>query len=355
MNGKMIALVKETRGPGAVLRSVDVPDPGSDEVLVRIKTTSICGTDLHIYDWDDWAEKTVVTPNVFGHEFCGIVEVVGERVTNVKVGDYVSAEGHIVCGVCKMCRTGNAHVCPNTKSFGITVPGCFAEYALVKSSNVIHNAPNLPYEFACLQDPLGNAVQTVLSGEIVGKTVLITGVGSIGLMATAVAKACGAGTVLAADVNRYRLDMAGKMGADVLIDSSHCSLQEEVRKHTAGLGAEVVLEMSGHPQAIRDSLDAAANAGRVSLLGIPSKDVSLDLSSQIIFKGLQVHGITGRKMYETWYQVKGLLESGRLDLRGLVTHKLRLEQYEEAFELMRSGQCGKIVFVHDEGGESYGD
>jgi len=344
---KMNALVKETRGPGAILRSVDVPRQGPDEVLVRIKATSICGTDMHIYNWDDWAEKTVVTPNVFGHEFCGIVEAVGERVTNVKIGDYISAEGHIVCGVCRMCRTGNAHVCPNTRSFGITVPGCFAEYAVVKASNVIHNDPKLSYEDACLQDPLGNAVQTVLSGDIVGKSVLITGVGPIGLMAVAVAKACGAGLVIAADVNRYRLDLAGTMGADVQIDSSQQSLQDEVRVHTGGMGADVVLEMSGHPQAIRDSLDAASNAGRVSLLGIPSEDVSLDLSSQIIFKGLQIHGITGRRMYETWYQVKGLLDSGRLDLSGMITHRFQLEQYEEAFELMRSGQCGKVVFIHD--------
>lgn len=353
MKTTMIGLVKDSRGPGAVLKEVPIPTCGPDEVLVKIKATSICGTDVHIYHWDDWAARTVATPNVFGHEFAGIVEEVGSQVIHVKPGDPVSGEGHIVCGVCKACRTGNAHVCSNTRSFGITAPGCFAEYAVLKASNVIHNRPDMPFELACLQDPLGNAVQTVLSGDIVGKSVAVIGSGPIGLMAVAVAKACGAGAVMAADVNPYRLELARRMGADYTIDSRHVPLSEAIRDCTGGEGAEVILEMSGHPDAIRQGFEAAAPAARVSLLGIPTREVSLDLSSHIIFKGLRVDGITGRRMYQTWYQVKGLLEQQRIDLTPLITHRFPLHRYEEAFGLMTSGQCGKIVFTHE--GETYMD
>lgn len=346
MSATMIGLVKEHRGPGAILKEVPIPTCGADEVLVRIKATSICGTDLHIYNWDAWADKTVVTPNVFGHEFAGIVVEVGERVTNAAIGDYVSAEGHMVCGSCKACRTGNAHVCPNTRSFGITAPGCFAEYAVVKATNIIHNAPDLPFEIACLQDPLGNAVQTVLSGDIVGKSVAVIGVGPIGLLAIQVAKACGAGTIYAADINPNRLELARQMGADVTINAMETRISKAIREMTDGEGVDVVLEMSGNPQAIVDGFEAAANAGRVSLLGIPTKEVSLDLTNQIIFKGLRVEGITGRKMYETWYQMKGLLNQKRIDLAAVITHRFTLDQYEEAFQLMNQGQCGKIVFTH---------
>lgn len=343
----MLGLVKEHRAPGAVLKSVPIPVCGPDEVLVKVKATSICGTDLHIYKWDSWAEGAVVTPNVFGHEFAGVAWQVGEQVTNVKVGDPISGEGHMVCGVCKACRTGNAHVCPHTRSFGISAPGCFAEYAIVKAINVIHNAPELPFELACLQDPLGNAVQTVLSGDIVGKSVVVIGTGPIGLMAITVAKASGAGLIVAVDVNEYRLELAKQLGADAIINSNKQSMVEELRALTQGEGVEVVLEMSGHPTAIRDGFEAVAHAGRVSLLGIPSQEVQLDLSRYIIFKGLRVEGITGRKMYQTWYQIKGLMDQRRIDLTPLVTHRFKLEQYEEAFALMSAGKCGKIVFIHD--------
>ncbi|TDL53097.1 L-threonine 3-dehydrogenase [Paenibacillus dendritiformis] len=346
MTATMIGLVKAERKPGAVLKEVPVPAYGPDEVLVRVKASSICGTDVHIYKWDDWAARTVVTPNVFGHEFAGIVEAVGDRVTNVKVGDHVSGEGHVVCGVCKSCRTGNAHVCPHTRSFGITLPGCFGEYAVLRASNVIQNDPKLPFEIACLQDPLGNAVQTVLAGDIVGKSVAVIGVGPIGLMAIAVAKACGSGTIIAVDINPYRLEMAKTMGADVIVNSKEVNSVQAIREATNGEGAEVVLEMSGHPDAIRDALKAAAQAGRVSLLGIPSKEVAFDLAEDVIFKGLQLVGITGRRMYDTWYQLKGLLERGRIDLTPIITHRLTLDRYEEAFDLMSSGNCGKIVFIH---------
>ncbi|NRF97091.1 L-threonine 3-dehydrogenase [Paenibacillus dendritiformis] len=346
MTATMIGLIKAERKPGAVLKEVPVPAYGPDEVLVRVKASSICGTDVHIYKWDDWAARTVVTPNVFGHEFAGIVEAVGDQVTNVKIGDHVSGEGHVVCGVCKACRTGNAHVCPHTRSFGITLPGCFGEYAVLRASNVIQNDPKLPFEIACLQDPLGNAVQTVLAGDIVGKSVAVIGVGPIGLMAIAVAKACGSGTIMAVGINPYRLEMAKTMGADVIVNSKEVNSVQAIREATNGEGAEVVLEMSGHPDAIRDALKAAAQAGRVSLLGIPSKEVAFDLAEDVIFKGLQLVGITGRRMYDTWYQLKGLLERGRIDLSPIITHRLTLDRYEEAFDLMSSGSCGKIVFIH---------
>ncbi|BFH11421.1 L-threonine 3-dehydrogenase [Paenibacillus melissococcoides] len=348
MTATMIGLVKAERKPGAVLKEVPVPAYGPDEVLVRVKASSICGTDVHIYKWDDWAARTVVTPNVFGHEFAGIVEAVGDRVTNVKAGDHVSGEGHVVCGVCKACRTGNAHVCPHTRSFGITLPGCFGEYAVLRASNVIQNDPQLPFEIACLQDPLGNAVQTVLAGDIVGKSVAVVGVGPIGLMAIAVAKACGSGTIMAVDINPYRLEMAKTMGADVIVNSKEVNSVQAIREATNGEGAEVVLEMSGHPDAIRDALKAAAQAGRVSLLGIPSREVAFDLAEDVIFKGLQLVGITGRRMYDTWYQLKGLLERGRIDLTPIITHRLTLDRYDEAFDLMSSGNCGKIVFIHQQ-------
>jgi threonine 3-dehydrogenase len=344
MTRNMVALVKEERKPGAELRTIPVPQCGPDEVLVKIKASSICGTDLHIYNWDAWAESVALTPNVFGHEFAGIVEAVGDQVNHVKIGDFISAEGHMVCGHCRSCRTGNAHVCPNTRSFGITAPGCFAEYAVVRASNVIHNRPDLPFELACLQDPLGNAVQTVLSGPIAGKSVAIIGVGAIGLLAVSVAKACGAGTIYAIDINNYRLQMAKKMGADIIINTSSSQLVDQIRDYTNGEGVEVVLEFSGHPTAIRDSLEIAAPAARVSMLGIPTQPVTLDIARTVLFKSLHINGITGRRMYDTWYQLKGLLDNNRIDLNPIVTHQFHLDQYVEAFELMKSGQCGKVIF-----------
>jgi threonine 3-dehydrogenase len=354
MSKTMLALIKDKRAFGAKLDQIPIPQLGPKDVLIRVQASSICGTDLHIYEWDDWAERTVVTPNVFGHEFAGVVEAVGAEVNKVRIGDYVSAEGHFACGVCRSCRTGKAHVCRHTRSFGISAPGCFAEYALVPAHNVIPNELSLPPEIACLQDPLGNAVQAVLSGELVGKSVAVIGVGPIGLMALAVAKASGAGRIFAVDIHDYRLQMAQRMGADVVINSGGGAFAESLRSHTDGDGAEVVLEMSGHPGAIKEAFDAAAHGGRVSLLGIPSKEVSLNLANLIIFKGVHVDGITGRRMYDTWYQLKGLLDGKRIDLSPLVTHKFKLNQYEEAFALVKSGQCGKVVFIHEERNESNG-
>lgn len=343
----MKALVKDKNAPGAALKMVPIPKPGSKEVLVRVKASSICGTDLHIYNWDSWAAKNVKVPIIFGHEFAGIVEQVGDQVTNVRPGDPVSAEGHFVCGVCKACRTGNAHVCPHTRSLGISVPGAFAEYVLIPAENIIHNSPELPFEVACLQDPLGNAVQTLLTGDVTGKSVAVLGVGPIGLMAIDVARACGAGKIIAIDLNDFRLNMAKQFGADVLVNSSNESIKDAVMRATSGEGVEVLLEMTGHPGAIREGLQSVAHAGRVSLLGIPTREIELDLGADVIFKGIRIEGITGRKMYDTWYQMKGLLDSGKLQLDRLITHTCSLDDYEEAFEWVRSGQCGKVVFVNE--------
>lgn len=347
MQATMQSIMKETRSEGLQLRRVPVPEPGPGEVLVKVQASSICGTDLHIYKWDGWAEANVATPNIVGHEFAGVVAAVGADVHNVRPGDPVSAEGHVVCGVCKACRSGNAHVCPHTRSFGISMPGCFAEYAIVPAANVVRNDAELPAEIACLQDPLGNAVHAAMAGELSGRSVAVVGAGPIGLMAVAVAKACGASVVIAADINPYRLQLAKEMGADSVVDTSSERLSERLKALTGGEGAEVLLEMSGHPAAIREGLEGTANAGRVSLLGIPSGEVSLDLARSVIFKGLHLDGITGRRMFTTWHQVKGLLASGKLDLAPLVTHRFKLEQYEEAFALARSGNCGKIVFMHE--------
>ncbi|OXM13470.1 L-threonine 3-dehydrogenase [Paenibacillus herberti] len=347
MSTRMTGLVKAERKAGAVLMELPIPAIASDEVRIRVKASSICGTDMHIYHWDEWAEQNVITPNVFGHEFAGIVDEVGSAVRGILPGDHVSAEGHIVCGTCKQCRSGNAHVCPNTRSFGISAPGCFADYAVTKAVNIIHNDPSMPHELACLQDPLGNAVHTVLSGDIVGRSVAVIGCGPIGLMAIQVAKAVGAGRIIAVDLHDYRLGMAASLGADECVKPTPGKdMAAELRRLTGGAGIEVGLEMSGSPQAINSLLEAMSNAGRVSLLGIPSKAVPIDLGRHIIFKGLQVYGITGRRMYQTWHQIKGLLDAGRIDLSSLVDHTFTLDRYEEAFELMSSGQCAKIVFKH---------
>ncbi|MBB6670541.1 L-threonine 3-dehydrogenase [Cohnella nanjingensis] len=347
MKPTMIGLVKAERKAGAVLMELPVPEIGPDEVRIRVKASSICGTDMHIYHWDQWAEENVVTPNVFGHEFAGIVDGVGSAVAGIRPGDSVSAEGHIVCGVCRQCRSGNAHVCPHTRSFGISAPGCFADYAVTKAVNVVPNDPALPFELACLQDPLGNAVHAVLSGDIVGRSVAVVGCGPIGLMAIQVAKAAGAGRIIAVDLHDYRLDMAGRLGADhVVKPTGDARLSRTLRELTGGEGVEVGLEMSGSASAINELLEAVANGGRVSLLGIPSREVPIDLARHIIFKGLQVYGITGRRMYRTWHQIKGLLDAGRIDLKPLVDRTFTLDRYEEAFALMGSGQCAKIVFMH---------
>ena len=345
MQGKMKAIVKHTRGFGAALQMVDIPAIDENEVLVKVKATSICGTDVHIYTWDAWAESRVTPPYVFGHEFAGEVVEVGASVTNVAIGDYVSAETHFVCGTCPQCLTGKAHVCQNTKILGVDVAGCFAEYVAVDASNIWKNSKEVPAHIASIQEPLGNAVHTVLSGDVAGCSVAIVGCGPIGLMAVQVAKAAGAAQVIAVDVNEYRLDIAAQIGATTVINSLQQDLPTLVAELTAGNGVDVVCEMSGHPVAIDQAFKMLAFGGRISILGLPTAPVSLDITNDIVFKGITVKGITGRLMYETWQQTSGLLQSGQLDLDKIVTHQLPFEDFEQGFELMMKGQCGKVVLT----------
>lgn len=340
----MGALVKEQRKKGAIIRQVPIPSIKPNEVLIKVKAASICGTDLHIYKWDEWASKRVQPPFIFGHEMSGVVAEVGEKVTNVSKGDHVSCETHIVCGECSACLRGDFHICYQTEIIGVDRNGCFAEYVAIPAQNVWKNDREIPFEVATLMEPMGNAVHTVLSGSIVGKRVAVVGCGPIGLMAIAVAKAVGALQIIALDLNPYRLRLAEKMGATQFIRSDQEDPVLRVNEMTYGKGMDVVLEMSGHPVAIEQAFAMCANGGRISMLGLPAKPVALNIADDLIFKGVTVYGITGRKMFETWEQTAGLLESGQVDLTPLITHCFPLAEFEKGFQLMQEGQCGKVVF-----------
>jgi len=295
----MFAVVKPKAAPGAEIREVKVPGFGATDVLVKVKVASICGTDLHIYEWDRWAQNRIHPPLIPGHEFCGEVVAYGDDVTSVKEGDFVSAEMHVACGKCLQCRTGEAHICQNVKIIGVDTDGAFAEYVVIPESNIWKLDPDIPQEYASILDPLGNAVHTVLAGEIAARTVAITGAGPIGLFAIAVARAVGATTIFAIEVNEHRRSVANKMKADYVLDPSKEDVRSIVMEKTGGLGVDVVLEMAGHPDAIRTAFDIVRRGGRMSLLGLTSKPISLNFSEDIIFKGLTIQGINGRRMYQT--------------------------------------------------------
>jgi threonine 3-dehydrogenase len=343
LNGKMKALVKHRRGYGAELRMVDIPAISENEVLIKVKATSICGTDVHIYTWDQWSQGRVNPPYVFGHEFSGEVVEIGSKVTSVKVGDFVSAETHIVCGSCPQCLTGQYHICKNTQIIGVDTQGCFAEYVALPAGNMWKNPADMPFDVASIQEPMGNAVHTVLSGDVVGKTVAVIGCGPIGIMAVGVAKAAGAAQVIALDLNEYRLDLAKKMGATTIVNSAKQDPLKVVDELTGGNGVEVVCEMSGHPVAINQGFKMVTNGGRVSILSLPVKPVELNITDDIVFKGITVQGITGRLMFKTWQQVSSLLASGQVNVKPLITHHLPLEEFEKGFDLMIKGECGKVV------------
>ncbi|WP_226665577.1 L-threonine 3-dehydrogenase [Metabacillus litoralis] len=343
MSGKMKAIVKHHRGYGAKLQLVDIPSINDHEVLIKVKATSICGTDVHIYKWDEWSASRVNPPYVFGHEFSGEVVEIGANVTNVNIGDSVSAETHLVCGKCSQCLTGKAHICKNTKIIGVDTQGCFAEYVAIPSANLWKNPKEMPYDVASIQEPMGNAVHTVLAGDVVGKTVAIIGCGPIGIMAVGVAKAAGAAQVIAFDVNEYRLDLAKQMGATSIVDSKTVDPLQIVQQLTEGNGVDVVCEMSGHPIAMNQGFKMVTNGGRVSILSLPVRPVEFDVTNDIVFKGITVQGITGRKMFETWQQVSGLIHSGQVDVKPIITHHFSLEEYEKGFDLMMDGNCGKVV------------
>jgi threonine 3-dehydrogenase len=339
----MLAVVKAEAAPGADVRDVKVPEIGLTEVLVRVKVASVCGTDLHIYNWDSWAQRRIHPPLIPGHEFCGEVAAVGAEVTTVKEGDFVSAEMHVNCGKCYQCRTGEAHICQNVKIIGVDADGAFAEYVRIPESNIWKLDPAIPQEYASILDPLGNAVHTVLAGEIAAKTVAITGCGPIGLFAIAVARAVGAAAVFAIEVNPYRRKIATQMKADRVLDPGKDDVKRIVFDLTGGLGVDVVLEMAGHPDAIRTAFDIVRRGGRISLLGLTSKPVSLNFSEDIIFKGITIQGINGRRMYQTWYQMQALLKAGRLDLHPVITDRLSMKDFSKGMERLRTGEASKIL------------
>jgi threonine 3-dehydrogenase len=343
----MKALRKTRPEQGATLEAVPIPAIRPDEVLVRVRAASICGTDLHIYDWDAWSASRIKPPLTFGHEFCGAVEKVGSDVASVAPGDFVSAEMHVNCGHCRQCRVGQAHVCRNLKIIGIDLDGCFAEFVCIPARNIWKIDPAIPVHYAAILDPLGNAAHTVLSGEIAGRTVVVTGCGPIGLMAIAVAKACGCSTLFASEVNPHRLALAKRMGADEAWNPTAEDVVARVREATSGTGVDVLLEMSGHPHAIHQGFQMLRAGGRASLLGIPSQPVTFDLVADIIFKGATVLGIYGRKMFETWVQMTSLLKSGRMNLEPLFSERLSLDRFAHAFSVLKGGQAGKILLSPD--------
>ncbi len=338
--------MKVKPGTGAEFLDVEKPVPKPDEALIKVEATSICGTDKHIYFWDEWAETHIKRfPHIFGHEFAGRIVEVGSQVKNFKEGDYVSAETHIYCGHCYQCLTGKPHLCKNLKILGIHVNGCFAEYLTVPEKNLWRNNPEIPPEVASIQEPLGNAVHTVLSEDVNGKTVAVLGCGPIGLMAIGVAKAFGASKVFATEVSDYRLKLAEKMGADFTLNPLHEDVVKEVLEKTSGDGVDVVLEMSGSPEALKQGLKILTAGGRISLLGFQPRKVELNLTRDLILKGVKVYGVTGRRIFNTWFKGSRLLTSGLLDLKPIITHKFPLKKYRKGMELLNKGEAAKIILI----------
>jgi threonine 3-dehydrogenase len=337
----MRALVKA--GPGEGLRLEDVPEPeiGINDVLIRVHKTGICGTDLHIYEWDEWAAKTIPVPMVVGHEFVGEVVAFGSNVSDFAVGDLVSGEGHVTCGRCRNCMAGRRHLCAHSIGLGVNRPGAFAELVALPMTNIWHHWPGVDEEVAAIFDPFGNAVHTALSFAVLGEDVLVTGAGPIGCMAAAVARFAGARHVVVTDLNPYRLELARRMGATLAVDPRERDLADVQRELGMTEGFDVGLEMSGNAEALRTMIANMAHGGRIAILGIPAGEVALDLGP-LIFNMLTVKGIYGREMYETWYQMSVMLESG-LDISPVITHRFSYSDFEEAFAVARSGQSGKVI------------
>jgi len=339
---KMKAVVKTKPELGAEWLDVEVPKPLPDWVVVKVRATSICGTDVHIFNWDDWARKTIPVPMVVGHEFVGEVAAVGANVADFHPGEIVSGEGHLVCGRCRNCLAGRRHLCPRTSGVGVNRPGCFAEYLCIPMTNVWHCDPALPLDVLACFDPLGNATHTALSFDVLGEDVLITGAGPIGLMAAAIVRHAGARYVVVTDKNPYRLDLARKMGASLTLNIAEGAVVADAQKKL-GLkeGFDVGLEMSGSSAALRDMLANMCHGGKIALLGIPEPDTRIDWNL-VVFDGLTLKGIYGREMYETWYKMTVMLQSG-LDITPVITHRFHYTEFPKAFEVMRSGQSGKVV------------
>ena len=337
----MKALVKKKSEPGIWLDEVERPQLGHNDVLIKISKTAICGTDIHIYNWDAWARQTIPVPMHVGHEFVGEIVETGSEVDGYRAGDRVSGEGHITCGYCRNCRAGRRHLCRNSKGVGVDRPGCFAEFLCIPAQNAFKLPDSIGDDIASILDPLGNATHTALSFDLVGEDVLITGAGPIGIMATAIARHAGARHVVITDVNDYRLDLARKMGASVAHNVANGSLDEVMDALGMTEGFDVGLEMSGNPTALRDLLRTMHHGGKVALLGLPPEETAVDWQ-QIIFKGLEIKGIYGREMFETWYKMTSMLQSG-LDISPVITHHFPLCEFQQGFDIMRSGQSGKVI------------
>jgi threonine 3-dehydrogenase len=338
---KMKALVKKYAKPGIWMDEVPVPEYGPNDVLIKIHRTAICGTDIHIYNWDAWAQKTIPVPMHVGHEYVGTIEAFGSNVHDVQVGDLVSGEGHIVCGTCRNCRAGRRHLCPNTKGVGVNRPGAFAEYLVIPVSNIWHCDPNINKDVLSIYDPFGNAVHTALSFDILGEDVLITGAGPIGIMAAAICRHAGARYIVITDVNPFRLELAKKMGVTKAVDVSKEKLSDVVNDLGMMEGFDVGLEMSGNSKALNEMVDVMFHGGNIALLGILPSDAAVDWN-KIVFNGLTLRGIYGRKMFETWYKMQVMVQSG-LDVTPVITNRFSIEDYKAAFELMKSGNSGKVI------------
>ena len=341
----MRAIAKLHAGPGLQLTDVPIPEPGINDVLIKVSRTSICGTDVHIYNWDTWAEQTVRPPLVIGHEFVGVIAAVGANVQGFKPGDLVDGEGHIVCGICRNCLAGRRHLCRNTKGVGVNRDGAFAEYLCIPASNAVHVDASIPLDVLSCFDPLGNATHSALQYDLVGEDVLITGAGPIGCMAAAIARQAGARKVVVTDLNEDRLALASKMGATSVVDVSRESLADVQKQVGMKVGFDVGLEMSGSPRALNDMIDNMAHGGRIALLGIMPEKASVDWN-KVVFNMLTIRGIYGREMYETWYKMTALIQSG-LDISPVITHRFHYTEFQHAFDLMRSGKSGKIVLNWD--------
>lgn len=337
----MKALVKSKSQPGLWLADVPEPTIGINDVLIRVDRTGICGTDLHIYKWDAWAQKTIPVPMVVGHEFVGEIIEVGSNVSDFHPGDVVSAEGHVVCGRCRNCLAGRRHLCKDTKGIGVNRTGAFAEYISVPMTNVWHHRADIDRDVAAIFDPFGNAVHTALSFDLLGEDVLITGAGPIGVMAVGIAKHAGARHVVITDVNDYRLDLARKMGATVALDVTRGKLADVEKQLGLKEGFDVGLEMSGSPAAFRDMIDAMAHGGKIALLGIPAEPIAIEWNT-VVFNMLTIKGIYGREMYETWYKMTVMLESG-LNVKPVIMHRFHYTEFEQGFAAMLSGQSGKVI------------
>ncbi len=342
----MRAIAKLQPGPGLHLTEVPVPSPGINDVLIKIKKTSICGTDIHIYNWDAWAEKTIKPPMVIGHEFVGVIHEVGANVQGFKPGDLVDGEGHIVCGMCRNCLAGRRHLCKDTKGVGVNRDGAFAEFLCIPATNAVHVDPAIPLDVLSCFDPLGNATHTALQYDLVGEDVLITGAGPIGCMAAAIARQAGARKVVVTDVNADRLALAQRMGATRTVDVSKEKLSDVQKEISMKEGFDVGLEMSGNPGALNDMIDNMAHGGRIALLGIMPGKAAVDWN-KVVFNMLTIRGVYGREMYETWYKMTALIQSG-LDISPVITHRFHFTEFQHAFDLMRSGKSGKIVLNWDE-------